>query len=389
MTPSSSPHPGALPRCLTFGMGSVKRVAWALCFMLACCLLVMTGSEQLRQLANAHRDATFFLLLSVLLTIPTGIVTLASGYLIEALLVGWSRSSLRSLQAAPASARLDLLSMAMSVLPHRRLGSVLSFGLLYVVDAHLLRSTHLSVTRFLPTWGIQVACVLVSQSFVMYWVHRMEHAIPALWALHKFHHSASQMTILTAVRQTELMKGVEQLLPLVFLALLTEPVAAQPGAGSPLFALFVAYFAYRCFIRVNQYLCHSALTTGYGWIGRWLLVSPRMHRLHHAVAPQFHDRNFTFDLVIWDRLFGTYASCEEADLATLPLGLEHGPFNHDATIKGVLRDYFVTTYVVFWQSLRSGVKAWRPGRRSSHTAQCTRAQLSPVETATHPDPARR
>ena len=367
MTTSSAPHLGALARCYTFDMGTIKRVAWALGFILACGLLVMTGTDQFHQLANAHRDVTVFLLLSLLLTIPTGIVTLASGYLIEALIVGWSRSSLRSLRAAPASVsasiRLDLLSMAMSLLPHRRLGYILSLGLLYVVDAHMLRSTNLSVTRYLPTWGIQVVFLLLFQSFIMYWVHRMEHAIPALWALHKFHHSAYQMTMLTAVRQTELMKGVEQFLPLVFLALVTEPIAARPSAGSPLFALFAVYFAYRCFIRVNQYLCHSNLTTGYGWIGRWLLVSPRMHRLHHAVAPEYHDKNFTFDLVIWDRLFGTYATCQDADMASISLGLELGPFNGDGTIKGVLRDYFVTTYVVFWQSLRTGIKAWLPARR--------------------------
>jgi hypothetical protein len=185
------------------------------------------------------------------------------------------------------------------------------------------------------------------------------------------------------------MKGVEQFLPLLFLALVTEPVAAKPGAGTALFALFAVYIAYRCFIRVNQYLCHSNLTTGYGWIGRWLLVSPRMHRLHHAVAPEYHDKNFTFDLVIWDRLFGTYATCQDADMASISLGLELGPFNGDGTIKGVLRDYFVTTYVVFWQSLRTGINAWLPGRRGSHTAQRNRAQSSRVETATRQDPVPR
>ena len=54
-----------------------------------------------------------------------------------------------------------------------------------------------------------------------------------------------------------------------------------------------------------------------------IVVPPRMHRLHHARPASYHDRNFTFDLVIWDRLFGTYAACAPGtDPLTLPLGLE-------------------------------------------------------------------
>ena len=105
-----------------------------------------------------------------------------------------------------------------------------------------------------------------------------------------------------------------------------------------------------------------------GWIGSWLFVSPRMHRLHHATAPEFYNKNFTFDLVIWDRLFGTYASCDAKTAAELPLGLVDGPFNSSATIKGVLRDYFLTTYGLFWRALRKGFSAWRPAASFGETS---------------------
>jgi hypothetical protein len=79
------------------------------------------------------------------------------------------------------------------------------------------------------------------------------------------------------------------------------------------------------------------------------------------VAPAYHDKNFTFDFVIWDRLFGTYAACDSAvDLATIPLGLEENPFNGRTSISGVLRNYFLTTYIVFWRELRKGFTAWMP-----------------------------
>jgi hypothetical protein len=86
-----------------------------------------------------------------------------------------------------------------------------------------------------------------------------------------------------------------------------------------------------------------------------------MHRLHHATAPAYHNKNFTFDLVIWDRLFGTYAACEpEVDVRDIRVGLHENPFNRHPTTGGVLREYFITTLVLFWQELRKGISACRP-----------------------------
>ncbi len=134
----------------------------------------------------------------------------------------------------------------------------------------------------------------------------------------------------------------------------------------------MVYFLYRTFQRVNQYLVHSNLTTDYGWVGRWLLVSPRMHRLHHATSGSYFNKNFTFDLVIWDRLFGTYAACEEQALPALSLGVSDSPFNSGRSIKSVLRDYFVTSYVVFWRALRQGGRVWVPERLQPSTYNASR-----------------
>jgi hypothetical protein len=38
-----------------------------------------------------------------------------------------------------------------------------------------------------------------------------------------------------------------------------------------------------------------------------------------------------------------------------------------------LRDYFLTSYIVFWQALRDGVKAWLP-MRSDSTAEIRSSQ---------------
>jgi sterol desaturase/sphingolipid hydroxylase (fatty acid hydroxylase superfamily) len=349
-------------------MQKLKLLGCLISFLFACALVVLVRWHgELQNFAGAHRDVTFYLLLALVLAIPARIIALAAAYLLEVLLVGWSRSSLKMLWEPQASVKLDMVSiMVMLLLPHRRLGYLLSFGLLYATDAYAVRHVNISFTRFLSAWEWQMIFFVLFQSFLQYWMHRLEHMIPALWALHKFHHSADRMSILTSARQTQFSQGVEAGLVLLPMGLLTSPTAPLPAAGSPLFVVAVIFFVYQTFILVNGYLVHSNLQTGYGWIGRWLLVSPRMHRLHHAMTPAYHEKNFTFDLVIWDRLFGTYAMCDAAtDVTTIPIGLDNNPFNNRNTIIGALREYFLTTYAIFWRELRRGLTAWQPARAST------------------------
>jgi sterol desaturase/sphingolipid hydroxylase (fatty acid hydroxylase superfamily) len=343
-------------------MGQFKRLAWVLAFVIVCGMLVASGSAQLHRFVSAHATTSLFLALSFFWAIPTSLITLMAGYQIEWLLLGWSRSSLKVLWEGRASVRLDALSIAMNLLPHKLLGYVLSLGLLYVIDTHADRAGGISMLHYLPGWGTQLACVLLFQSFISYWLHRAEHSIPALWALHKFHHSADRMSILTSERQTDLTKGVEATFRFLPFALVAESGIARPMPANAALILVAAYFLYRTFLRVNGYLVHSNLSTDYGWIGRWLLVSPRMHRLHHAASPEYHNKNFTFDFVLWDRLFGTYATCKSSAVESIALGLDDNPFNGDRTAAAILRSYFVTPYVIFLGALRAGFTAWLPCR---------------------------
>lgn len=347
-------------------MRVLKAFCWLVAFLLGWTLIVLAlWRGPWRHLA-AHGELALYLLflLPFVLAIPGRFLALAGAYLLELLLVGWKDSSLRMLWKPSASVKMDVVATIVQLLlPQRHLGYVLSLGLLYVIDVSSAQLHQLSLTRLLPTWGLQVVCFVAFGSFLRYWMHRIEHAIPALWALHKFHHSAESMSLLTSARSTQLVRGFEAGLVFAPAALLTGATAAIPSLGSPAIAIAAIYFVYSTFVGVNGYFCHSNMTADYGWIGRWLLVSPRMHRLHHAKSPSYHDKNFTFDLVVWDRLFGTYAACPPGtDPLSIPLGLDENPFNRDDTVGGALREYFVGTYLEFWQELRNGARAWLPAR---------------------------
>jgi sterol desaturase/sphingolipid hydroxylase (fatty acid hydroxylase superfamily) len=323
-------------------------------------LVLLSSSSMLQHLAQAHENAPYFFLLSFLIGIGATFTAMVAAYLLEWLLGGWAGSSLEALWKARASMKLDVLAALVMQLPHKHLDYILSLGLLYLIGTRSPHPTGLStsVMHMLPSWGLQAGCALLFTSLVSYWIHRVQHSIPALWALHKFHHSADRLAILTTFRETKLSGAVDAALRVLPLAILTVPIAAKPTSASPAFVLVGIYFLFTALTRLNSFIIHSNLDLGYGWIGRWLLVSPRMHRLHHCASPAYHNRNFSFDLVLWDRLFGSYAMCD--DVARQPVGLIDNPFNSSDSLKGVLRDYFLTPYVEFWRAVRVGLKAWLP-----------------------------
>jgi sterol desaturase/sphingolipid hydroxylase (fatty acid hydroxylase superfamily) len=128
-------------------------------------------------------------------------------------------------------------------------------------------------------------------TFVGYWQHRLMHS-RWFWHLHRFHHSGTDYNIFTAFRvnPAEMMSNLIPVLsPMIFLK--------APNAG-----LFVA------FVLADQALGsfqHSELPWNFGWFGRWVVVSPRNHQIHHSIDEEHRDRNFS-NCPLWDRMFGTW-----------------------------------------------------------------------------------
>jgi sterol desaturase/sphingolipid hydroxylase (fatty acid hydroxylase superfamily) len=51
----------------------------------------------------------------------------------------------------------------------------------------------------------------------------------------------------------------------------------------------------------------------------WVIVTPRMHRVHHHYVQPYTDTNYGNIFSVWDRLFGTYA---ELDNERLVFGID-------------------------------------------------------------------
>ncbi|MEP7157304.1 MAG: sterol desaturase family protein [Betaproteobacteria bacterium] len=136
---------------------------------------------------------------------------------------------------------------------------------------------------------------LVILDFVAYWLHRWQHRVTSWWALHSLHHSQRHMSFWSDDRN-HLLDDV--LIDGAF-ALIALLIGVPPGA----FVTIVVA------TRVVESLSHANLRLHFGRIGEYLLVSPRFHRVHHAIGIGHEGRargtNFAVLFPAWDVLFGT------------------------------------------------------------------------------------
>ncbi|MFM1991874.1 MAG: hypothetical protein RJA99_4831 [Pseudomonadota bacterium] len=157
-----------------------------------------------------------------------------------------------------------------------------------------------------PALAVALAATLfVVDDLVRYLLHRVEHAVPALWALHKVHHSAEALNFVTAERHHPLSLlvyavGIGSAAALVNGACLwacAEPVAPSTLLGANAFWLLGNL--------LGSSLRHSPAWLSFGpRVERWLL-SPAQHQLHHSEDPRHFGCNLGGTLAVWDRLFGT------------------------------------------------------------------------------------
>lgn len=130
-------------------------------------------------------------------------------------------------------------------------------------------------------------------TWAYYWLHRAGHRVRWFWASHVNHHSSQHYNLSTALRQTWtgfLALSFAYRLPLAAIGF--EPAMVLTCAGLNL---------------VYQFWIH---TEAIGRMPRWfeaVFNTPAHHRVHHATNPAYLDRNYAGALIIWDRMFGTFA----------------------------------------------------------------------------------
>jgi sterol desaturase/sphingolipid hydroxylase (fatty acid hydroxylase superfamily) len=173
--------------------------------------------------------------------------------------------------------------------------AVLVLGAAAVLTLYALVYAKARLITFAPAspWPWLMAVVGVEVGY--YWWHRLSHEVNLLWVVHVVHHQSEDYNLAVALRQAIL--SPVTVLPFYL------PLAVL---GVPL----VHFAVVEALVTLYQFWIHTELVGRIGPLEA-VLNTPSHHRVHHAVNPQYLDRNYGGTFIVWDRLFGSFQK-EEA-----------------------------------------------------------------------------
>lgn len=186
----------------------------------------------------------------------------------------------------------------------------LAFPLLAVGAAALAQARGIGLFNLLPlpVW-LTIPVSLLLLDLAIWGQHRLFHALPWLWRLHRVHHSDPEPDTTTALRFHPLEIMLSMLIKLaVVLALGVPPLAVL------LFELLLNAMA--MFNHANIRLPPSLEAAL-----RAIIITPDLHRIHHSVHGDEMNGNFGFNLSLWDRCFGTLRKEPRDGQTAMQLGL--------------------------------------------------------------------
>jgi sterol desaturase/sphingolipid hydroxylase (fatty acid hydroxylase superfamily) len=134
--------------------------------------------------------------------------------------------------------------------------------------------------------------LILGVDLLWYCYHRLSHRVRVIWAAHQAHHSSEYFNYTTALRQKwNLWFEVLIWLPLPLLGM--PPALVYTG-----FSINLIY----------QFFVHTETVDKLPRPIEFLFNTPSHHRVHHGSDPEYLDRNYAGILIIWDRMFGTFAA---------------------------------------------------------------------------------
>lgn len=179
----------------------------------------------------------------------------------------------------------------------------------------------------MPGW-IAVVLAVVALDLAIYFQHRIFHAVPWLWRLHRMHHADLEFDVTTGLRFH----------PLEILLSMAIKMAVVMLIGAPVLAVVV----FEVLLNATSLFNHGnvRLPQGVDRRLRLLLVTPDMHRVHHSAIPRETDSNFGFSVPWWDWLFGTYRAQPEKGHLGMTIGIEHFRTARDLRLDQMLMQPF-------------------------------------------------
>lgn len=144
----------------------------------------------------------------------------------------------------------------------------------------------------LPRWG-RIAIGFLLMDLAFYWWHRANHRVRLLWRFHNVHHIDPDLDVSTSFR----FHFGEIAYSSVFRVFQVLLIGADP----------LTYAVYETVFSAETMFHHSNIRLPVG-LERWLnkiIVTPRMHGVHHSAVGAETNSNYSVIFPWWDRLSRT------------------------------------------------------------------------------------
>jgi sterol desaturase/sphingolipid hydroxylase (fatty acid hydroxylase superfamily) len=217
--------------------------------------------------------------LLILVSVPIYAIVIGA----ELLFSYFNRKGLYSTKGILSNVYLSTLNMILDIIVR----GVCLIVLNYFYRFHLM---DLSFAPFLY-WTV----LIVSEDFMFYWLHRVDHYCRFFWAVHVTHHSSEEFNLTVGFRSSVF----QPLYRFIYFI----PMAFMGFKGID---IMFAYSATQIF----GILVHTQTIRKLGFL-EYIIVTPSHHRVHHGSNVKYLDKNMGMFLIIWDKLFGTFQAEEE------------------------------------------------------------------------------
>lgn len=168
---------------------------------------------------------------------------------------------------------------------------ILVLGVCLFVLNYFYRFRFFEINNVYLYWTV----LLISQDFMYYWLHRVDHYCRMFWAVHVTHHSSEEFNLTVGFRSSVF----QPLYRFVYFI----PLVLVGFKGVDIMFMYAATQIYGILIHTK--------TVGKLGIFESFLSTPSHHRVHHASNVKYLDKNMGMVFIIWDKLFGTFAPEEE------------------------------------------------------------------------------
>jgi len=144
---------------------------------------------------------------------------------------------------------------------------------------------------------VQFIIYFVLSDFLRFLMHFSMHRFPLMWAFHRLHHSAEELTATSSMRSS-----FTEDLALSFCVLIPLSVLRfNDDVRSLTLTIFV----------LHGFYLHSNVNFKMPWFLKFI-CSNHYHHWHHSVEDKIsRGQNFGVTFTVWDKLFGYYYGSEE------------------------------------------------------------------------------